>query len=231
MIMSKSSSLSTKRQVGWLQATQERLQFTSSVISSMRGVKMLGLVGKIHDRIASLRDEELKASKHFFWGVIVNATLSIFSGYGAKWITYFVFGLTILIKSKTNKDDPTDLNINVLFTSLAVVNILVDRLWSLMNFVPPVKNSLGCMKRIEDFLSIEARKDSRLFREQDPALPTLSVSSLNEASREMVTIRDHSVIDVVSLSEVDAGWTSGSPVIRDINLQIRSGSLNMILGP
>lgn len=229
--MTKSSSLSTKRQAGWLQATQERLQFTSSVISSMRGVKMLGLVGKIHDRITSLRDKELKASKHFFLGVAVNATLSMFSGFGAKWITYFVFGIIILIKSKINNNGRTDLNVNVLFTSLAVVNILVDRLWSIMNFVPVVKQSLGCIKRIEDFLSIETRRDSRLFRDDDSGLPTSSVLSPNEASQEMVTLRNHTISDVVSLSEVDAGWTSGCSVIKNINLQIRSGSLNMILGP
>jgi hypothetical protein len=58
------STVST-RQKEWLQATEKRINFTSSILGSIRNVKFLGLTEIMSSKIEALRTEELEISKKF----------------------------------------------------------------------------------------------------------------------------------------------------------------------
>lgn len=58
------STVST-RQKDWLQATEKRINFTSSILGSIRNVKFLGLSEIMSSKIEALRTEELEISKKF----------------------------------------------------------------------------------------------------------------------------------------------------------------------
>jgi ATP-binding cassette, subfamily C (CFTR/MRP), member 1 len=53
------------RQRRWFDAIQKRVNFTSHILGSMRNIKMLGLTRLMFEDIYSMRESELKISKHY----------------------------------------------------------------------------------------------------------------------------------------------------------------------
>ena len=53
--------------VRWSQAIQERIGATSSSLSQMKGVKMMGLSGTVQATIQKLRSTELDMSTQYRW--------------------------------------------------------------------------------------------------------------------------------------------------------------------
>ena len=53
------------RQKDWLKATEKRINFTTSILGSIRNVKYLGLTETMSNMIESMRMEELEISKNF----------------------------------------------------------------------------------------------------------------------------------------------------------------------
>jgi hypothetical protein len=67
------------RQRQWMQAVQKRVAYTSDVLGSIKGMKMLGLTEMITGNLQDLREQELQKSKRFRHVQIVNITLGMFS--------------------------------------------------------------------------------------------------------------------------------------------------------
>jgi len=55
----------SSRQKDWLQATEKRINFTTSILGSIRNVKFLGLTEIMSSMVEALRMEELEVSKKF----------------------------------------------------------------------------------------------------------------------------------------------------------------------
>lgn len=53
------------RQKEWLRATEKRINFTTSILGSIRNVKFLGLADIMSSKIEALRVDELEVSKKF----------------------------------------------------------------------------------------------------------------------------------------------------------------------
>jgi len=60
LVTSKFSSFVTTRQKVWLEAIQQRVNFTSESLGSMKSVKMLGLTDKIGSIMQAMRERELR---------------------------------------------------------------------------------------------------------------------------------------------------------------------------
>jgi ATP-binding cassette, subfamily C (CFTR/MRP), member 1 len=55
----------TTRQKTWVQATEKRINFTTTVLGFIRNVKLLGLTEAMTTIISALRVDELNISKKF----------------------------------------------------------------------------------------------------------------------------------------------------------------------
>lgn len=63
------------RQTAWNEATQKRLSMTSSIISAIKSVKILGVQTAVEDVILQLRENELIAAKGVRWvNVLYNSS-------------------------------------------------------------------------------------------------------------------------------------------------------------
>jgi ATP-binding cassette subfamily C (CFTR/MRP) protein 1 len=60
-----------------MQAVQKRVSYTSDVLGSIKGMKMLGLTKLVSENVQGLRMQELKMSKRFRHVQIVNITLGM----------------------------------------------------------------------------------------------------------------------------------------------------------
>lgn len=66
MVLSGSiGKLMVPRQMVYQKATQDRINFTSEVLSSMKPVKMLGYSERFHSLIVQKRDEEIEVGKRY----------------------------------------------------------------------------------------------------------------------------------------------------------------------
>lgn len=69
----------TSRQAMWLEAIERRISATSTMLASMKGIKMCGLKQTLFDNLQKLRIEELQISKKFRKLLIWNMSFGKYS--------------------------------------------------------------------------------------------------------------------------------------------------------
>jgi ATP-binding cassette subfamily C (CFTR/MRP) protein 1 len=202
----------------WLEATEKRVSFTSSAISSMKGVKILGLVEMVYSKIGKLRHDEVQKAKKVRIFYSIFTVLQTLSLSGTRWITYTCYGIVTLLSSST-----AGLNVNVLFTSLAILNIFMERLEIFLRQIPSIASSFGCLHRIETFLLLDTKRDNRLVRSSD---------STSFEPMEGYELQNRALDNtVISMKELSIGWNRDQVILQGVNLEIPRGSLTTIIGP
>ncbi|MAD84912.1 MAG: hypothetical protein CL912_18290 [Deltaproteobacteria bacterium] len=58
------------RQKAWNVATQKRLAMTTTMLSSVKGMRMLGLTAEMKSKVTALRNEEIQTSKKLRWMMV-----------------------------------------------------------------------------------------------------------------------------------------------------------------
>ncbi|KAK6353572.1 hypothetical protein TWF696_005534 [Orbilia brochopaga] len=232
----------TQRQKTWLEKTQQRVQFTSSVISSMRGVKMMGLQSRIKDTIETLRTSEDNAARKWRLSIITGVGLSSISVEASKWLTFVLFAIFSYIK---HHGDGQVMNVKTLFTSLAILSIALGKIEIVIQSIPSIVNAFGCLIRIEEFLIKEVKSDGGLpsarigesldLTTEKTSLIHAQFQEANNDSLEMHRISQSthdSSGSIIQVQRLSAGWSQEYvPVIRDVTLGISSGHLIMLTGP
>ncbi|KFX93901.1 hypothetical protein O988_06581 [Pseudogymnoascus sp. VKM F-3808] len=206
------------RQMVWLEATEERVALTASTIASMKGVKILGLVDMVGSVIQRLRHKEVKCGKKWRIFYAIFTLLQTLSLSGTRWVTYTVFGLIALYGSGNGS-----LGVNRLFTSMAILNIFMERLEILIRQMPKIASAFGCIRRIEVFLKAETKRDNRMIIEPEPELLDSSFG------QELATIPR--LAEGINIRNLSTGWTADQAVLKDITLHIPVGNFAMITGP
>ncbi|KAK6335782.1 hypothetical protein TWF730_003159 [Orbilia blumenaviensis] len=247
------STIIVRRQKVWLQETQKRVHFTSSVIASMRGVKMMGLVPLITKKIEQLRHSENMAGLKWRLNIVVGVSLSNLGSEGSKWFTFILFAVIFYVKQKGG-DSSQGLNVNVLFTSLAILNITLQRLQTIIQIIPGLMNSFGCLMRIEEFLMAETKSDNRLQREKGSRTVSLTGDSADNSNNSNYEFgfeaggsknRDQDSIPMqkirrlsregskplVEVTHLTSGWSQEEMILKDVSLDFMSGEMAIIVGP
>ncbi|GKZ21921.1 hypothetical protein AbraIFM66951_007309 [Aspergillus brasiliensis] len=105
------------------------------------------------------------------------------------------------------------LNASTMFTGLSFLTLLTQPLSQLFQSVPELVSGLACLGRIQAFLELEPRRDYRepLGEAQSGGL---------EKDSNYIVIRDASF-----------GWKPDKFVLKNINTQIPTSSLTMVVGP
>lgn len=67
--------------VNWNKGIQERVGSASSMLSQIKGIKMMGLADFFHDLLRDLRISELKLSVNFRWILVQLQTLGKYGIY------------------------------------------------------------------------------------------------------------------------------------------------------
>ncbi|KFY35276.1 hypothetical protein V494_06064 [Pseudogymnoascus sp. VKM F-4513 (FW-928)] len=206
------------RQMVWLEATEERVALTASTIASMKGVKILGLVDIVGSLIRKLRHKEVQSGKKWRIFYAIFTLLQTLSLSGTRWVTYTVFGLIALYGSGNGS-----LGVNRLFTSMAILNIFMERLEILIRQMPNIASAFGCIRRVELFLKAETKRDNRMIIESEHEAMDHSFG------QELATIPR--LTEAISIRNLSTGWTSDQAVLKDMTLQIPVGNFAMIIGP
>ena len=113
-----------------------------------------------------------------------------------------------------------------LFTSLSLLILLSEPLFSLFVGVIDLVSAVGCFDRIERFLSTNSRKDTRVV----DANSNLIRSAEMENS---VQLQSPVSIDIAFSIENGAfGWSKDNePILRQVNMRVTKGEHVAIIGP
>lgn len=63
------------KQKVWTEAVQKRIAMTSSMLSSIKSLKIMGLSPTVQDNIQGQRIQEIELAKKFRWGVVLLNTV------------------------------------------------------------------------------------------------------------------------------------------------------------
>jgi ATP-binding cassette subfamily C (CFTR/MRP) protein 1 len=190
--------------------------FTSSVLASMKSIKILGLSSKITAQLHESRIREVGTAAKFRILGVFSSSLGSVPMLISPVVTFAIF-ISMAVKNNTTLD-PTKL-----FTSLSLLILLSEPLFSLFLGVMDLMSAIGCFDRIEKFLVSTSRDDRRVIIGSN--LPT----SRNQPilSQEKTGIAKLPVFKKMALTICNGafGWskTEGS-VLRNIDLTVSKPS-------
>ncbi|PYI12596.1 hypothetical protein BO78DRAFT_392440 [Aspergillus sclerotiicarbonarius CBS 121057] len=229
------------RQAMWLQAIERRISSTSSMLASMKGIKMLGLQSALMTCVHNLRLDEMSISRNFRKLLVWNMALA--------WLTRIfapVCAFAAFVGISHDRGNDAALNTSVVYTSLSLFSLLSDPLLSLVMALMTFAGSVGSFKRIQEFLEQEGHTD---FRDKPSAPPQYTLdekaqlavikdteTSTNEStsisSRSLKETLPSSFQNVVTIHNGAFGWdTTEEPLLKNLTITIPQGGFTILIGP
>ncbi|KAK4133595.1 P-loop containing nucleoside triphosphate hydrolase protein [Trichocladium antarcticum] len=197
------------RQAMWLEAIEKRISATSAMLASMKGIKMCGLKDTLLASMQQLRVDELRISKKFRKLIIWNMIFAYVTQVFAPVLTFAVFS----VRARDTGDSTLDTA--RIFTALSLFALLAEPLASLVMALATYLGAAGSFARIQKFLELEERVDTRGSGE----LHEKPLSSERAAN-------------AITVHEADFGWDPAKePLLRGITLSVPWRKLTMVVGP
>ncbi|KAK5998615.1 ABC multidrug transporter B [Cladobotryum mycophilum] len=205
----------------WFGAIGERVSITTNVLGSVKEVKMLGLSDSWRDAIQALRVKELDLSKKFR---ILIVLMNVLGNTAPRLVPVATFGLAT---AAPHLGGTKDLSVATVFTSLAIIGLIMEPLAGLLYSIPGLFSSLGCFERIQTF--IEETECTNEFNHCTGGAG--SVRGGNDEI-ELSTFRrgDSTQALIVAENVSFRIKESDEPILRDINISILPGSMTVIAG-
>ncbi|KAK2053375.1 ABC transporter [Colletotrichum caudatum] len=158
------------KQKGWNESTQKRLAMTSSMLSSMKSLKMLGVTAYTESMINSLRLQELDMSSRVRWMMVAYNASANALGIFTPIITFVLFVLIARINGSA-------LDTETAFTTTALLGLVTHPANMIMSIVPQAIGSLAAFERIQLYLLQPPRHDQRQdLKEVDGASTRMSAA-------------------------------------------------------
>ena len=245
------SAMSRNRQKIWLEAIEARVDATSKMLGSMKGVKMRGLTTKLFSIIQSMKEDEIRKSQKFRELLIGAAAVAYSNGAIAPVISFAIYsvgGSGVLTTEKA-------------FYALTLFALLNEPIGTLVEALTGLATARGSLDRIDKFLKRDPHVDGRacaastngaadttedagsmeLKRSQSDGqtLPILSFSEKTHVILGAQAVSNaksydgiESVTEIVTARHRTAGWVANSvPVLQNLNFDVQPSSVTVVLGP
>ncbi|OJJ46205.1 hypothetical protein ASPZODRAFT_152404 [Penicilliopsis zonata CBS 506.65] len=210
-------------------AIQRRVAITSSSLSSIKAVKMLGLTERISTILHNLRCDELRYALPFRRNILFTAGVSNVSALCGPAITFILYV----------KTSGMSLNVVQAFTSLSLISLLSTPVSAIVQAIPMFTAALACIERIQSYVEAADHVDCRIST-IEPRLDTLfgpiDDFSLGVELQDFPTSQISSSADISShplLVVKDASFRfsdQGPIILQDLNLEVKRGTLTMVIG-
>ncbi|KAI1805949.1 P-loop containing nucleoside triphosphate hydrolase protein [Daldinia bambusicola] len=200
------------RQGGWNEATQDRISMTSTAVSAIKNVKMLGLQSVIAERIERLREAELHMASRVRWMMVAYNASANANGMFTPVITLVLYAILAMLSG-------SKLDTETAFTTIAILSMVTHPANMVMTIVPRVIASFASFERIQSFLLEPPRQDYRT------KTIDLEVAPGSDSSDDDLHPASHLAVSMMGVS-------LGEPrsILSNINLAIRKGSIVICSG-
>lgn len=194
-------------QATWNSATQGRISATSTILGSIKTIKIQGLQDVVEKYILGLREEELNKAKRVRWIMAVYNASANALGMFAPVITIVLFAIISMANGTT-------LDTKTAFPTIAVLALVTHSANMVMTIIPQAIAAYASFDRIEDYIKSQKA-------------PTISCSPRPQQLDEGVE---------VSIRDLTVNWTpesnnNSNPTLEDINLELSWSQVVACLGP
>lgn len=213
----------------WTDSVQDRIALTSSVLSDMKAVKMMGLSKVLSTLIQAARVEETRLMGAFRTNLVWALLSAMTPGIWGPAATFAVFAIQASVQGTDS------INTTNAFTALSLISLLCDPASALVQSIVDVFAAVGCSDRIQKFLVSPQREDQRLTSAE--GLWTPSDPSLNSGNLELEIFSkdvDWDPIQGMAVCVNDADIrpaASAAIVLHGIGFDIPRGSTTIVVGP
>ncbi|GIJ90521.1 hypothetical protein Asppvi_009478 [Aspergillus pseudoviridinutans] len=201
------------RQKAWSNATQNRIAATSSMLSAIKVVKMLGLQQNFARRIQELRGAELRTASKLGW-------IMVYYNASANALGIFSPAITLAIYAVISVARGVHLETETAFTTMAILSMITHPANMVMTIVPRAATAFSGFERIQEFLLRESLDDHR---------GTLPNVSTNRSSRNLAYGHLKNSNPAIQIRQLRIGHKS--PVLEHSDIEVAAGSLAIISGP
>ncbi|KAI3332982.1 ABC transporter [Ustulina deusta] len=220
------------RQKMWIDAVQNRINIIALTLTAMRSLRMSGLSRLMTTVIQDMRVDETCRMSKYRWSTVWQNLVQNVPWALAPPLTFIVYAAQAILQSKRG------IGTTQAFTSLSIITLLTNPAARLLGAIPSTAASLGCLDRIQKFLTTAPRTDERI------TLPSTSTNSAMRPSPPSSLIekgKSHAVGESVKcqspvqvallIDHVSLRPTSSAPlVLEKVSFAVTQGSLTMIIG-
>ncbi|KAH8586615.1 putative multidrug resistance-associated protein [Bisporella sp. PMI_857] len=207
----------------WLSATERRIEATVRNITYMKGLKLMGMGEEAFEEIQQLRVSEIEIGKTYR---IFDSLATSISNTMVSCCTLASFAIyAVLIKVQGR-----DFDVGILFTSLTLIIIAIDPIFTLIQDVPNLASALVCIRRVQLFL-VSEKKPLRT-RSYSSSRTAFDDHSLPNSETELKQLKT-TLTSPILLSAADAtfGWLEQKPILHNVTFDILRRSINVVIGP
>lgn len=229
------SGASNKRQAKWMEAVQKRISMTSAMLSSMKGVKMRGLIGILTDTIQICRVREIQIANAWRTLLLWSVGFSFIPEYLAPVTTFTVY----IIQARASE---SIFDASRAFTTVSLLIVMNQPLNSLLQSLPGLVSAVGCFERVGEFMSAEEQEDFRDCQAchmgtTEPNILSQDLTDDTEAIELTTNVTTHwtkqwnEEPSVIRVTDGCFGWAKNYDSLKDVNISIQRGRLTCIVGP
>ncbi|OLN96559.1 Canalicular multispecific organic anion transporter 1-like protein 1 [Colletotrichum chlorophyti] len=247
-VTTKLSARMAPARVTWNQGVQKRVSVTSSMLTQIKGIKMMGLTDHFSGIVQKLRVAELKLSVKFR---VLVTMLSVIAGIAEQLTPIVIIAAAVFW---THADQ--GLTIAEAFTALSIIVLVSRPLINLIASIMQLMGAFGCFTRIQAFLLLDEIVDNRLLisgskkssLDSPRAPPSTHNSDLQPLSPGKSEVSNNYELDIRSVkaqhhpSSVDSDrplvlvenatltLKNGTEILRDISFALRQATVSMLVG-
>ncbi|KXG48870.1 ABC transporter, transmembrane domain, type 1 [Penicillium griseofulvum] len=225
VLISSGGSIYISKHIGgyqkvWVDAVQQRISITRSLLDGIQTIKATGLSQTFVRLVQRKRTEETHQMATYRWNLVWKNMIQNLPWALAPALTFVVYAA-----------QGNELNATMVFSSLSIITLLTNPASKLLSAIPSIAASSGSFDRIQAFLLLEASPqhttEGLYSRETElDASPHAEMQYMSFKGPD--TDLQTPVISIKNLSIRPS--SSAKIVLRDVNLEVPLGALVIIQG-
>ncbi|KAK7743466.1 hypothetical protein SLS53_004000 [Cytospora paraplurivora] len=198
------------RQGKWNAATQQRIAVTSSLLASIKNVKMLGMQEAVTEHVEELRRREMDAARGVRWLMVAYNASANALGMFTPVLTIALYAGLAMLRGQA-------LDVDTAFTTVAILSMVTHPANMVMTNVPKAVVSYSSYERIQEYLLDKTRPS----RAVDTTKASGNGATSTDSDRVAVRLEDVAI----------AGAEETKPILKGINLNLRQNTIVICTGP
>ncbi|KAI9048359.1 hypothetical protein LZ554_008151 [Drepanopeziza brunnea f. sp. 'monogermtubi'] len=219
------SKLLPARQKTWNQAVQKRVGLTSTMLSNMKTVKMMGLSSYIATTLQAARITELDASGAFRRCMSVVNVLVLIPKQLSAPVTLTIYVLALEHGSGAGK-----LSASRAFTVLTIIELITGPLGLALMSITSITRSLACLDRVQTYLKSSDKADGQLQAPMSHDICSIhKVPDSDTSITEKARSTDYNIM--ISIKDAAFGYKGAeNPALESISFDVPRHSITAIVG-
>ncbi|OAL69956.1 multidrug resistance protein [Trichophyton violaceum] len=205
------------RQRQWLEAIQNRVHATSSMLKNIKEIRLGGLQSHAAKKLQELRSKEISESRPFKKALVMIVTLSFTTAATGPLLAFTMYTLLAL------RNGSQVLDYEKAYTSLSLLALLQTPMALVLDAIAGFVAAFGAVERIGEYASKPATNASKASSAEMIPLSIPTRPDTYEEKRKEVFVRAQGF---------SAGWNADLPfVIKNLDFEILRSTVTFIVGP